>query len=76
MKQVAVEFVDLHDTPIRMKEKGVIREIIPWKDARKKLFWRLRRKILENELLKKASRILFLFLKYQICKTFFLWIPD
>jgi hypothetical protein len=39
-----------------MKEKGVIREIIPWKDARKKLFWRLRRRILENELLKKVNK--------------------
>jgi len=37
-----------------MKEKGVIREIIPWVDARKKLFWRLRRRILVNELSKKV----------------------
>lgn len=32
--QVAVHFADLHDTPTRMKEKGVIRDIVPWEDAR------------------------------------------
>ena len=52
--QVAVEFVDLHDTPIRMKEKGVIREIIPWRDTRRHLFWRLRRRLLENKLMHKV----------------------
>ncbi|XP_046476133.1 acetyl-CoA carboxylase isoform X3 [Neodiprion pinetum] len=45
--QVAVHFADLHDTPERMLEKGVISEIIPWKTARRMLYWRLRRKLLE-----------------------------
>jgi hypothetical protein len=50
-----VEFVDLHDTPVRMKEKGVIREIIPWQQTRRRLFWRLRRRLLENRLMQKVG---------------------
>lgn len=32
--QVAVRFAELHDTPVRMKEKGTIREIVSLRDAR------------------------------------------
>ncbi|TRY55633.1 hypothetical protein DNTS_008834, partial [Danionella cerebrum] len=44
--QVAVQFVDLHDTPGRMQEKGVITT------ARTFFYWRLRR-LLSEELVKK-----------------------
>jgi len=37
-------------TPVRMKEKGVIRDIIKWEESRTKLYWRLRRKLAESEL--------------------------
>ena len=47
---VAVHFADLHDTPVRMKEKGVIQEVIPWREARKRLYWRLKRRLLEARL--------------------------
>ena len=47
---VAVHFADLHDTPVRMKEKGVIRDIIPWGESRSRLFWRLKRRLLEESL--------------------------
>lgn len=47
---VAVHFADLHDTPVRMKEKSVIRDIIPWKEARVRLYWRLKRRLLEAKL--------------------------
>jgi acetyl-CoA carboxylase/biotin carboxylase 1 len=53
--QVAVQFADLHDTPTRMLEKGVIRGIIPWEDARTVLYWRLRRRLLESQLIKKLK---------------------
>ncbi|TRY78898.1 hypothetical protein TCAL_01701 [Tigriopus californicus] len=53
--QVSVQFADLHDTPTRMKDKGVIRDIIPWADARSTLFWRLRRRLLEADIKKKMS---------------------
>lgn len=48
--QVAVHFSDLHDTPKRMLEKNAIHEIVPWKEARKSLYWRLRRRLLEEEI--------------------------
>uniref|UniRef100_A0A8D0GX21 acetyl-CoA carboxylase n=1 Tax=Sphenodon punctatus TaxID=8508 RepID=A0A8D0GX21_SPHPU len=46
--QVAVQFADLHDTPGRMQEKGVITDILEWKNARPVLYWRLRRLLLEE----------------------------
>ncbi|XP_017269284.1 acetyl-CoA carboxylase isoform X2 [Kryptolebias marmoratus] len=46
--QVAVQFVDLHDTPGRMQEKGVITDILDWKNARTFFYWRLRRLLLEQ----------------------------
>jgi len=45
--QVAVKFAELHDTPVRMKEKGCIRDIIPWAGARRFFYWRMRRRLLE-----------------------------
>merc|ERR1712241_589357 len=53
---VAVHLADLHDTPVRMKEKGAIREIIPWANARTKLYWRLKRRLLEMRLMKEIDR--------------------
>ncbi|XP_066459958.1 acetyl-CoA carboxylase 2 isoform X1 [Eleutherodactylus coqui] len=46
--QIAVKFADLHDTPGRMQEKGVITDILEWKEARTFLYWRLRRLLLEE----------------------------
>ncbi|XP_042344465.1 acetyl-CoA carboxylase isoform X2 [Plectropomus leopardus] len=46
--QVAVQFVDLHDTPGRMQEKGVINDILDWKNVRTFFYWRLRRLLLEQ----------------------------
>ncbi|NXC46043.1 ACACB carboxylase, partial [Penelope pileata] len=59
--QVAVRFADLHDTPGRMQEKGVITDILEWKSARSFLYWRLRRLLLEEavklEILKANSEL-------------------
>eukprot|EP00066_Takifugu_rubripes_P024799 XP_011614065.1 PREDICTED: acetyl-CoA carboxylase 2 isoform X2 [Takifugu rubripes] len=46
--QVAVQFVELHDTPGRMQEKGVITDILDWKNVRSFFYWRLRRLLLEE----------------------------
>ncbi|XP_061116348.1 acetyl-CoA carboxylase isoform X4 [Conger conger] len=46
--QVAVQFVDLHDTPGRMQEKGVITDVLDWRSARSFFYWRLRRLLLEQ----------------------------
>ncbi|KAF5881624.1 acetyl-CoA carboxylase 2, partial [Clarias magur] len=48
-QQVAVQFVELHDTPGRMLEKGVITEILDWKSTRTFFYWRLRRLLLEEK---------------------------
>ncbi|MCL4129408.1 UNVERIFIED_CONTAM: hypothetical protein GTU68_007193 [Idotea baltica] len=53
--QVAVMFADLHDTPERMLEKGVIQGIVPWNQSRPRLYWRLRR-VLAEERVKKIIR--------------------
>lgn len=50
---VAVHFADLHDTPERMLEKGCISEIVPWRTSRSWLHWRLRRLLLEHQIVKK-----------------------
>ncbi|KAI5637057.1 carboxyl transferase domain-containing protein [Phthorimaea operculella] len=47
--EIAVQFAELHDTAERMLEKGCIFDIIPWKDSRRLLYWRLRRLLLQNE---------------------------
>ncbi|XP_075445618.1 acetyl-CoA carboxylase 1 isoform X3 [Ascaphus truei] len=46
--QVAVQFADLHDTPGRMQEKGVITDILEWRTSRTFFYWRLRRLLLED----------------------------
>jgi len=43
-------FCDLHDRPERMLAKGVIRDIVDWKGARHYFFWRLKRRLAEQEL--------------------------
>lgn len=46
--QVAHEFADLHDRSGRMKAKGVIRDELEWSSSRKYLYWRIRRRLLED----------------------------
>lgn len=50
--QISVQFADLHDRSGRMLAKGVIRKEIKWADARRFFFWRLRRRLNEEYLLK------------------------
>ncbi|GCB68953.1 hypothetical protein scyTo_0000973 [Scyliorhinus torazame] len=52
-RQVAVKFADLHDTPGRMQEKGVITDILDWPTSRTFFYWRLRRLLLEDTVKKK-----------------------
>lgn len=42
-----MHFADLHDTPGRMKAKGVIRKQVQWAESRAFFFWRLRRRLCE-----------------------------
>lgn len=50
--QISVQFADLHDRSGRMLAKGVIRKEIDWPNARRFFFWRLRRRLNEEYLLK------------------------
>jgi acetyl-CoA carboxylase/biotin carboxylase 1 len=54
-QQAAVQFADLHDTPARMKAKGVIREVVPWPQARRFFFLRLKRRLLEFAVARKLG---------------------
>uniref|UniRef100_A0A670ZY45 acetyl-CoA carboxylase n=1 Tax=Pseudonaja textilis TaxID=8673 RepID=A0A670ZY45_PSETE len=48
LHQAAVHFADLHDTPGRLQEKGVITDVLQWKESRAFFYWRLRRLLLEE----------------------------
>ncbi|XP_055002917.1 acetyl-CoA carboxylase 2 isoform X1 [Sorex araneus] len=54
--QVAVQFADLHDTPGRMLEKGVISDVLEWRTSRTFLYWRLRRLLLEDQVKQEILR--------------------
>ncbi|KAM3955585.1 LOW QUALITY PROTEIN: acetyl-CoA carboxylase-like [Aphomia sociella] len=47
--EIAVQFAELHDTAERMLEKGCIFDIIPWRDSRRQLYWRLKRLLRQNQ---------------------------
>ncbi|KNC52811.1 acetyl-CoA carboxylase [Thecamonas trahens ATCC 50062] len=44
-RQVAVQFADLHDTPGRMLAKGVVKSVVPWRNARRFFYWRMSRRV-------------------------------
>ncbi|EDO19481.1 hypothetical protein Kpol_1018p8 [Vanderwaltozyma polyspora DSM 70294] len=54
--QVTVQFADLHDRPSRMLAKGVISKEIEWKNARRYFFWRIRRRLDEEYLIKRLDK--------------------
>jgi len=54
--QVAHEFADLHDRSGRMKAKGVVRDVLEWKKSREYLYWRVKRRLAEQELVKDLGK--------------------
>jgi len=56
-QQVSLQFADLHDRAGRMKAKGAIRKELQWHDARRFLYWRLRRRMTEEYILRKLLPI-------------------
>jgi acetyl-CoA carboxylase/biotin carboxylase 1 len=54
--QIAVAFSDLHDTPGRMLCKHVIKEVIEWQTSRKFFYWRLRRLLAQDSLVKEILK--------------------
>jgi acetyl-CoA carboxylase/biotin carboxylase 1 len=56
-QQVAIHFADLHDTPGRMKAKGVIRKQVNWSDSRNFFYWRIRRMLTEFDVAKALKSL-------------------
>ncbi|KAJ1656041.1 acetyl-coenzyme-A carboxylase [Dispira simplex] len=56
--QIAVQFAELHDTPARMKAKGVIQDILDWKDSRRFFYWRALRRVQEEHARRAISKAL------------------
>jgi len=50
---IAVGFADLHDKTGRMKAKGVIRDSIMWRESRRYFYWRVKHRVLQDDLIKK-----------------------
>ncbi|KAK9457220.1 acetyl-CoA carboxylase [Dipodascopsis uninucleata] len=55
-RQISLQFADLHDRAGRMKAKGAIREVLQWRNARRFLFWRLKRRLSEHYILNDMAR--------------------
>ena len=53
--QISLQFADLHDRAGRMEAKGTIRHPLQWKNARRFFYWRLRRRLNEESILKKMA---------------------
>lgn len=71
---IAESFCGLQDTPGRMKAKDTIREVLEWKKSRTYFYWRLRRRLLENEIISRIqSNNLNFFDKQKILKQ---WINE
>ncbi|KAH3668226.1 hypothetical protein OGAPHI_001980 [Ogataea philodendri] len=53
--QISVQFADLHDRAGRMVAKGTIRKELEWSNARRFFFWRLRRRLNDEYLIKQIG---------------------
>ncbi len=53
--QIALQYSDLHDRAGRMKAKDVIRMPLQWTNARRFFYWRLRRRLNEEYVLKRMA---------------------
>lgn len=55
--QISLQFADLHDRAGRMKAKGTIRMPMRWANARRFFYWRLRRRLNEEYVLKRMTAV-------------------
>ncbi|KAI9735343.1 MAG: acetyl-coenzyme-A carboxylase [Claussenomyces sp. TS43310] len=54
--QVSLQFADLHDRAGRMKAKHVIRDSLKWREARRFFYWRVRRRLNEEHIIKRMAQ--------------------
>ncbi|RKF57668.1 Acetyl-CoA carboxylase [Erysiphe neolycopersici] len=55
--QVSLQFADLHDRAGRMKAKNVIRQSLVWRESRRFFYWRVRRRVNEEYILKRMASV-------------------
>ncbi|KAK4897664.1 hypothetical protein LTR28_001703 [Elasticomyces elasticus] len=53
--QISIQYADLHDRAGRMEAKGAIRMPLQWPQARRFFYWRLRRRLNEEYVLKRMA---------------------
>jgi acetyl-CoA carboxylase/biotin carboxylase 1 len=53
--QVSLQFADLHDRAGCMMAKNIIRQQLKWRDARRFFYWRVRRRVSEEHILKQMG---------------------
>jgi acetyl-CoA carboxylase/biotin carboxylase 1 len=53
--QIALQFADLHDRAGRMQAKNTIRAPLRWQNARRFFYWRLRRRLSEELIVKRMA---------------------
>lgn len=53
--QISLQYADLHDRAGRMQAKGTIRMPLQWQNARRFFYWRLRRRLNEEYVLKRMA---------------------
>lgn len=53
--QISLQYADLHDRAGRMEAKGTIRQALRWQNARRFFYWRLRRRLNEEYILKRMA---------------------
>lgn len=54
--QISLQYADLHDRAGRMQAKDTIRMPLEWKNARRFFYWRLRRRLNEEYVLKRMAQ--------------------
>jgi acetyl-CoA carboxylase/biotin carboxylase 1 len=54
--QISLQYADLHDRAGRMKAKDAIRMPLQWQNARRFFYWRLRRRLDEEYVLKAMAQ--------------------
>jgi acetyl-CoA carboxylase/biotin carboxylase 1 len=53
--QISLQFADLHDRAGRMKAKNVIRDSLRWCESRRFFYWRVRRRLNEEYIVKRLA---------------------
>lgn len=75
-RSVATAFCDLHDTPVRLKEKGAIRRVVRWDEARTYFYWRLRRRLAEERVRQRITEADISLTRDEVTTVLLKWADD